>query len=146
MLRWHVCPLMSFDRKDKYQKGVYLYWVDVAYTGEKERLEERRLEDECSVGSRSEDGFDMGAMSDEDACPGVGDDGSSSAQAPDSENEKDTISKKKTTQKREKFPGVSESPSPKKAARRSKKKANDDDDDDMQDEVAAEAMSLNYLI
>ena len=48
------------ERRDKYEKNVYVYWVDTAYIGEYEQKAEDQLQQETEFGEHARDSCDLG--------------------------------------------------------------------------------------
>ena len=135
----HASCMLPCRRKDKYQKGLYLYWVDTAITGESETGREERLEDEISAGEKETDHLRLGGLDSDSEIPD--DVGSGS----DSGDESMASSKKKHNKRkrhsRRRSPSMETStPSPKKKNRRSHRP----DEKDLDEERAVEARIVLY--
>ena len=138
MPNYSMISHMHFCRKDKYQKGLRLYWVDTFITGEVETAAEERLEDEVDCGEKEQDWVQLGGVTPEEM-PGS-DSESADNDAGDDDDDDDaktdtsSPSKRRKRAKSSRKRGNSSSPGKPSPKWRRKNK-----DDDLEEERFAEA-------
>ena len=123
-----------FCRKDKYQKGLRLFWVDTFISGEVETAAEERLEDEVDCGEQEQDSMQLGGVTPELMAGSNNDSDDDDDDDDDAKTDMSSPSKRRRRAKSSKKRAESSSPGKPSPKKRRKSK-----DDELEEERFAEA-------